>query len=1101
MNILRIWRTVAKGAAWRLQRKRHRGYDLIARSGLFDADYYLRRSEDIEAERTDPLKHYLEQGWRNGRNPNPYFHTLWYLETYPEVARSRSEPLLDYLQFGWRAGRDPSPRFETRWYLERFVDVREAGINPLRHYLQWGKAEGRGPKRPGASESPLEPYEAWLAVNQLSDRDLAELHGRLDRHQHKLPKISVITPVHETDQKLLEEAVESVTQQIFLGWELCLVNDGSTAPHVRPLLDDWAATDPRIRAKHLSSSGGTSIATNAGVEMASGDVVVFLDHDDLLSRDCLAELALYYAEHPDADIVYSDDDKIDGLGRRFAPQFKPDWSPILLLSWMYLSHVFSVRRDIFQRLGGFRSEFDGSQDYDFALRATEIARHVGHIPKVLYHWRAIEGSTATGASAKQGSADRGRSAVQQALQRRGITGARAVHPAWARDENVGMFEIEFPDEGPSVSIIISFDGRVDLLRRCLRALRATSYRNYEVLLLDDGTLPSGIVDAGNVRLALPSSMTVSTFAASSNEGVRHSSSDYLLFLSCDADSMSQQWLSQIVGYAQMSGVGAVGARLCAEDRTLLHAGKVCGLHHGLVGDAFRGLPCEDPGYLGLVRSSRECSAVGSGCLLTPRRLFNEVGGFDAANFPASFTVVDYCLRLLQAGHRSVYCAGAELRMVSPANAKAPSELGEQARYRRRHGKQVDGWYNPNLSLQSERFEVDAKRPETLSCTPIRLLVATHNLHYEGASRTLTDLVIGLKERGVADPLVLSPSDGPLRQDYEVAGIAVRIPEELASVADPHSEMRSFAEIGAMFRSSGSEVVFANTLNSFWAVQAATSVGLASVWAQHESDPWESYFDYLGPEMRPYAYAAFAQAYRVLYVAEATKRAWEPLETRRNFDVVRHAIPPRQLADESGRWSRAAARKQLGLSEDAHVLSVVGTICRRKGQIDLVKACARLPRAMQHKTWVYLAGRVAEPDYAAEIEAAVGVAVAKVVLTGSVDDPFLFYRASDIAICTSRIESAPRVIIEAMACGLPIITTPVFGIPEIVRENVNALLYEAGDAKALACMVEKLIGDPALRQELARNSPVVLESQPGFDQMVEEYRRLIRQAVNLKVSFP
>lgn len=949
-------------------------------------------------------------------------------------------------------------------------------------------------------------YQQWIAVNELSKRDISELCQRLEERSARLPTISLITPVYNTDEKLLLELVNSVTAQIYEGWELRLVNDGSDAPHVRPLLDRLAKADSRIRVTHSARNGGISVATNSGVEMASGEIIAFVDHDDLLASDCTAELALYFADHPHAEMVYSDDDKIDRNGRRYAPQFKPDWSPTLLLSWMYLSHVFSVRKDVFQRVGGFRSQFDGCQDYDFALRASEVVRHVGHIPKILYHWRATRGSTATSGDAKPESFSRGLIAVREALERRGISGATAFHPEWAGRARIGMFDLLFPHEGPTVTIIIHANDRIDQLRRCLLALRETSYRNFEVLLVDSSregatvAFLDSIDGTDNIRVVrIADDAETGNAAHLRNEAARYCSSDYLLFLDSDLEAIDKRWLSQMLGYAQLRDVAVVGARLYAADGTLEHAGLVHGGVAGLVKQAFRGLPPGDGGYLGLVRNSRECSAVKGSCMLTPRRLFQTLGGFDTASFAHTHSDVDYCLRVGKAGGTCIYCASAELRHQNPTPASfAHRSASDGANFRRRHGSWADPYYNPNLSSESERFEIEAVRPETRCKKPVRVVAVTHNLNREGAPSVLLDLLVGLFERDLIEPVVLAPTDGPLRFDYETAGIQVVVRQDLMQGArNAATQSAALAKVASIFSALGGEVVLANTLQTYWAIKAATVAGVPSIWAQHESEPWQSYFDYLPKSMRASAYEGFSEAYRVFYVAEATRRAWRRLESRGNFRVVQHGIPEDRLASATSRWTRDEARRELAVPPDANVLSVIGTVCRRKGQLDLVKAYLRLPPELRDRTVVFIAGSLAEPRYAEELKAAIADHSPSVVLTGFVD-PFLYYAASDILVCTSRIESAPRTIVEGMACGLPIITTPVFGIPEIVRENFNAIFYEPGHIKSLAAAIEMLLGNEALRRKLAENSPKVLADQPGFEEMVEQYGRAIRQAVNLKV---
>jgi glycosyltransferase involved in cell wall biosynthesis/GT2 family glycosyltransferase len=1015
--------------------------------------------------------------------------------------------LLHFLRKGWREGRDPSSAFSTSWYLDQYADVRSAGINPLVHYLRFGRDEGRLPKRPSFPSRrnvPLGPYEAWLSVNELSNRDIADITSKLAERSGRLPKISVVTPVYDPEPRFLENMVASVRNQLYDNWELCLLDDGSSALHVESLLQECAATDARIRLKKSSMRGGISEATNAAVAMAEGDILVFLDHDDLLSRDCLAEIAIYYADHPHADVVYSDDDKIDCEDLRYAPQFKPDWSPALLLSWMYLSHAFSVRREIFERVGGFRSEFDGSQDYDFALRATEVARHVGHIPKILYHWRAAEGSTAKNGGAKPESIQRGLSAVQQALSRRGQSRAIAIHPDWAARRNAGYFEMVFPHESASVTVVIHSARGFTALRKTLSSLSKTDYPDYHLLVIGcDAELEEIAArlhcTGGSAHpvdlLRLPNCSP----AKAKNEAARRCSSKFLLFLDDAVEVVEPNWLSQLVGYAEMQGVAAVGPRVQSDDGTVIEAGLVHGFEQGLFAPAFHGLGANEPGYLAMVRTSRECSAVGSVCLLTPRATFEELGGFDEDRFPDGYHAADYCRRLLSQGKTCVYCASANLYLSRSTTGVRNDDSAERAEYRRRYAKQVDPWYNPNLSLDRRTFDIDVVRQETARRAPVRLLVASHNLNTEGAPTTLYDLVLGLVDEGFVDPVIVSPADGGLRQEYERRGVQVIILDKLMrGVFDLDTQATAFNGLGMLFKALGAEVVLANTLQTYWAIKGATAGDIPSIWAQHESEPWEQYFDYLPSELRPAAYEAFGEAYCVTFVAEATRHAWRPVETRRNFKLIRHAIPPARLEQEKMRWTRSAARAELGLGSDEFVLSVVGTVCRRKGQLELLQAYARLSPDVRSCAFVYVVGATGEEDYVDELRA-FAPGDGHIVITGRVEDPFLYNMASDVSICTSRFESAPRTLMEAMACDLPIITTPVFGIPEIVRENINALFYEPGNVKELAETIERLFRDGPLRNALASSSSVVLAGQPGFSNMVEHYGKIIRQALNLKID--
>ena len=290
---------------------------------------------------------------------------------------------------------------------------------------------------------PIDRYDAWLSVNQWNERSRNYLISRLESCQEALPKISVVMPVYNPQVEFLSSAIASVFNQVYQNWELCIADDCSTDLKVIETLKNWATKDSRIQITFRKENGNISAATNSATELATGDIILFLDNDDELTPDALGEVALYFATHPATDFLYSDDDKIDTKGRRFSPQFKPEWSPELLLSYMYLGHLCAVKKQIFEQVGGMRLGFEGSQDYDFALRATEICRHVAHLPLVLYHWRTAPGSTAISGAAKPASFAAGQKAIQDALNRQKINGNVAQH-SWAIQENFGNICSGFP---------------------------------------------------------------------------------------------------------------------------------------------------------------------------------------------------------------------------------------------------------------------------------------------------------------------------------------------------------------------------------------------------------------------------------------------------------------------------------------------------------------------------------------------------------------------------------------------------------------------------------------------------------------------------------
>ncbi len=945
----------------------------------------------------------------------------------------------------------------------------------------------------------VDRYEAWLAVNAWTASAEHRLRARLAELADRLPRISVVMPVYNPRVEWLAAAVSSVRAQLYPGWELCIADDCSTDVKVRDYLRTLAG-DERIRVHFRKTNGNISAATNDAASLATRDMLVFLDQDDLLAPDCLAEIALAVARHPDADIVYSDDDKIERDGRRHSPQFKPDWSPELLLSCMYMSHAFAVRRSLYNALGGMRSGFDGSQDHDFALRASEQARRVVHIPRVLYHWRVAPGSTAERGDAKPAGIDAGRRAVQEALQRRGIA-ASVTRPAWAEHARVNLYEHEFEDDGPAVTIIVPAAGDASTLRRCLESLRKTTYRNYRVLVADNGSDDTALLhylgECGHDVLPVDAGLATLNLASLGNQAARHARSEFLLFLDSAVEIAQPRWLSRMMGYARLPTTGAVGARILDGRGDVVHAGIVHGYDDGLAGAAFRDLAGDDPGYLAYSRATRNCSAVSAACLLTARATFLAHGGFDDRRFGTRYYDVDYCYRLLHAGLRCTYAAGAEV--VQHASARpAGGEPAEVAEFRRAYRTLRDPYYSRHLSLQTTRFEVQPVHVET-GARPrgIRALMCCFNLNWEGAPYSQFEMTRELARRRVLDPVVFSPADGPLRAAYEAAGIEVHVrAHPLANCTTEDEYEAAVKAFVAWVGSLGVSVVYGNTLQTFYAIDAAHRLGLPSLWNPRESEPWREYFRGFGPDVESAALSCFQYPYRIIFVAHATARGYRELDSHHNFCVIHNGLDPAVITQAKTGLTRPAARSELALDADDVVILLLGTVCERKGQLDAVDAWARLPDAIVERARLYIVGDRPGP-YSSAVHGRLAQLPAarreRVHVVPETERVAPYFRAADVFLCTSIVESYPRVVLEAMAWDLPIVTTPVFGIAEQVMPEVNALCYEPGDATVLAQQLERMVSDPDLRRSMAERASEVLATLNDFSEMTDEYARVFEEA--------
>jgi GT2 family glycosyltransferase len=476
------------------------------------------------------------------------------------------------------------------------------------------------------------------------------------------PRFSILTPVFDTPADVLSAMLASVRAQRFAGWELCLVDDCSTQPHVGEAIEAAQREDPRIRVLRRDSNGGIVAASNDALAMAQGEFVALLDHDDTLHRDALAAVDAAIAAEPEADYVYTDEDKIDRAGRRSSPFFKPDWSPERMRTQMYTCHLSVLRRSLVDEVGGFDAEFEGSQDWDLVLRATERARRVVHVPRVLYHWRTLETSAAGGGEeAKPWAFEAGTRAIQAHCERIGLP-ARAE-----RDEGVpGVYHLQPRlEEQPSVSIVIPTAGQsrevryedVVLVTHCVRSIVATStYENYEIVCVLDASVPPAVRDelrgvAGD-RLRLVEYDEPFNFSAKVNRGAVRSEGERLLLLNDDMEVVTPDWIERLAMYSGIAEVGAVGARLLWEDGRLQHAG-VLFENGGYPGHIYRGFSGEFGGYSNNVLVAQNYLAVTGACLMSRRDAFEQVGGF-STTLPVNYNDMDYCLKLRAQGMRVVY---------------------------------------------------------------------------------------------------------------------------------------------------------------------------------------------------------------------------------------------------------------------------------------------------------------------------------------------------------------------------------------------------------------------------------------------------------------
>ncbi len=537
------------------------------------------------------------------------------------------------------------------------------------------------------------------------------------------PLVSIVMPVYNVDPRWLNAAVESVRTQFYPNWQLCIADDASTLPATREALDAIEAIgDERIIVTRLKNNEGIAVASNAALGFATGDYVGLLDHDDKLTRDALLEMVRQIIQKR-PDLLYSDEDKLDEEGRHIDPHFKPDFSPDYLLSNNYVCHFSVLKRELIERIGGFRPGFDGAQDFDLMLRATEAAQTIVHVPQVLYHWRRVPGSTAVTSAAKPESSVAGRRALVDAMKR--------------RDEDSTIEPGPFPNTfrvrrnvvgEPLVSILIPFRDKPALLMSCVTSiLERTDYRNFEIIGIDNGSVDAHVkiarrtLEKRDSRVRFLDFDAPFNYSAINNYAASQSSGEHLLMLNNDTEVISAEWLRAMLEHSQRRDVGVVGAQLLYPDRSLQHAGVIIGLG-GVAGHSHLMLPTGHPGYFSRPRLIQNLSAVTFACAMTRRDVFEQLGGLNDKELTVAFNDIDYCLRAREAGYLVVYTPYASLfhresktRGLDVSPEKRARFSAEIDYMQSRHAgvfKHGDPYYNPHLSLL-ENFQPDFRYADAL----------------------------------------------------------------------------------------------------------------------------------------------------------------------------------------------------------------------------------------------------------------------------------------------------------------------------------------------------------------------------------------------------
>ena len=944
------------------------------------------------------------------------------------------------------------------------------------------------PKKKPALKPVEKNYAEWVAEHEPTGDDL-EKQRRESSAWDRRPKVSLLIPLLDTPAEFLNQLFASLVAQTYENWEACVVDAGSKDREMLESLRRWMKTDARIRVQRLEENLGISENTNRALRVATGDFVALVDHDDALAPFALYELASAIRRRPAADIFYSDEDRLCESGERARPFFKPEWSPELLYSFMYIGHLSAYRRELALAMGGFRQQFNLSQDYDFALRTTEQAREIVHIPHVLYHWREHAASAASGG--KPEARKTNIAALVDAVKRRGLDAEVLEYPTANR------VRMCLP-KAMRVSVIIPTDSATRA-EKCARDLPAASnYANAEFIIVTTTELIEQLR-----RLAEPISSQVRfvafdapfNFSAKCNAGAQMASGDRIIFLNDDVETGQSDWIENLIEPLQNQDVGAVAPKLLYPTGRIQHAGLVTGVR-GLVGTAMHQWPGDSVDYTNFAQSMRTVSALSAACLAMRRADFVALGGFDEVNTPIAHSDLDLCFKVREAGMRCVYTPFATMTHHGHVSIGSEKQAGEVQvvdkstiflLQRWAEFSCHDPYYTNNMRDwlyrdSPEAIRMFARRNSVDTNSGRNVLLISQDLTLTGAPIMLSHLAKWCKTHGIF-VVVMSPVDGPLRETLVGADIPLIIDPLLATGYEaftkfgcrlPVRSHRSFTKFARDFDCIVASTIFAAPL-----IRDASKEAIPHIWWIQEGLVGNHYLNKYS--VLP---AVLGLAELIITPDKSSRRIYQAF-ARHPIRVLPYGIP--DIAHgRIGRQERPDERLRFLL---------LGTIEHRKGQQTLLQAVRRLPPDVLDRSEFLIVGRPNDAKLAADVRrAAEDSPHIRFRETVAHNDALALIQETDVMLCASSDETGPLTLIEAMALGKPILSTKVGVVGENLVPEEDALFVEPGDAAGLAAAIQRLVRDPKLLRKLATNARAAYDRYFGLERFGKGFLAVLEEAI-------
>jgi GT2 family glycosyltransferase len=885
------------------------------------------------------------------------------------------------------------------------------------------------------------------------------------------PKISIIFPTYNIKPSLLELAIQSVKNQIYVNWELCIVDDCSTKPETIEVLKKYEA-DKNIKVLFLDKNSGISEASNAAISISTGEYIALMDHDDEIPPDALFWVINELNQYPDTDIIYSDECKIDEAGILSDYFYKPDWSPELLMNMMYTGHLTVYNKAfLVNDVGLFRKEYDFSQDYDLMLRASEKTDKIRHIPRFLYYWRITEGSAAQGD--KPYARVTNLAALADAGKRRGLKGEIFEFPVANR------LKIKVLKE-KKVSLIIPTDSYVNLKETIESIQNSTTYLNYEIIPVTNSKLVKQMKELSYDNISYCNYDKPFNFSDKCNAGALHATGEIIVFFNDDVRPLQNDWIENTIEFFEIPEIGGISPKLLYENDTIQYAGMITGVRN-LTGTSFHCHHKDATLYLNYPQLVRNVSILSGACLAMRKEIFLQLGGFDIINTPVGHSDVDLSFKILEAGYRCVYTPYATLRHVGHLSLKE-HEKEEQNKFKKdkadifllkRWIKYLDkDRYFPVgmrdlLYIDSpEPFQLYTPNKEQVKGERGDVILVSHDLSLSGAPIMLYDTAKVLTEQGYF-VIIFCPADGPLRKMYQDAGIPV-IVDEL--VLQQHHTFERFAK--------NFDYIICNTVVT-WSVVKQMQHIVKTIWWIQEGQAVQ-YFandDDFITTIRSAQHLVGVSDYNISFVKPYNNKIAKIYNACYDLDC-RNDSPP-------------------GGNEDKIIFTLVGSIERRKGHDVLIEALETIDPSLLRKAEVWFIGRTLKEHYLKSLFPRMNnIGIIKMLGEKSHDECLELMKQSDVILNISRDDPFPVVLVEAMCMGKTCIASTNSGLAELIINGENGFVFKNEDSADLGQKMTAILQNDNKLEVVGARARKTYEEHLTieiFSDKLEKYMQQIEEA--------